>query len=266
MKNAVNYFEGTRFRGLQTIKDIGEKLEVVSPTTAAPTISIDGLQPDNSLDGLLETVMAATEARNNVWPSWFLEKHGAGSGFEDLPAWLGKQVLNELEVNGRNSFVDAASWLVSMDHPFDLCKAISDHYWPKYGSVTRFVEKHEFEAHVGLAVSAALDEVFKHKWAHLTARPVEKLEALGLPQAGLELYKHPAHPAWPAGHGGAAGATYKACSSLLGLTGTDLEDVRVGCLAFAMFRSFSFMHVASENWAGFVLGDRVAGFRVAGGC
>lgn len=168
-----------------------------------------------------------------------------------------------------------AGELVKMDHWIDLLLIIETNLReegfklkPEYDNqvdvdAIDFVETIDCVAYAASHIAAKFNECFDAKYAHLELRPTAKVaKVLGIEDQEtvdglkdvLQSYPHPGHYAYPAGHGTDAGATFAAVVDRWELTPEKIEEVKVGCLAFAHFRTFSFMHTSNENAEGFYLG------------
>jgi len=247
------------FRNLEKpLKDLPKNVDLVSPTL---DVLQWGAPKKDPLPELMEAVEVRRQVQSGVWPAEFMASQGLAEKQEDVPCWLNQIILKEMAENRRGYYTSAAAWLVAMDHPFDLAKAILDYYKPECvnpeceAPFGNFVGDKKETALVNVMVSEALAHVFRVKYFHMEARPVEKLKFFNVDfSSDIEQYPHPNHPAYPAGHGAAAGATFKALNRIYKFNDKQLKEIEEGCKAFAAFRTFSFMHVKSENVDGFELG------------
>lgn len=241
------------FRGLSVPWDGVERpeLELVSPTTNLSPEAYGS--PDKSVEAVLDLVSARNEVKKHQWPAEFMAAHNLPASFGECPEFLKEIIVRERNINRRASLSEAAAWLVSMDHPFDLSDALIAYYMPEWDFVTGFVQ----QAKIHATVAGSLYESFRCKFWHMEARPVEKLAYITEMDVEKcakewEAYPHPNHPAYPAGHGAAAEGSMRGFINQSMITDSEaLKDIEIGCKTFAAFRSFSFMHVMEENLAAF---------------
>ena len=150
-----------------------------------------------------------------------------------------------------------ASDTVKMDHPFDIWDLVIEP-WAKANNIPKrnqpthqgvpFVEGVLDRAFAHSLIAKALNRAFDVKNAFGTCRPEEYFDS------SITRYKTPNHPEEPAGHGAFAGAGAKAFEIIYNPTPEQLNEVITATKQFAMFRSFSAMHVPSSNLLGWQIG------------
>ena len=190
------------------------------------------------------------EVNKNQWPGWWLSKHGV----DPVLSPIIKQTLRLSESGPK-----ACANIVRMDHPFEIWDNVIEPWahsqniaWdvPAAHQGVTFVEQTLRRAQAHVIIAAALDKSFDVKYYYGQPRPFEYSEY----DEGLEFYPCPAHPEKPAGHGAFCGGGAKAFEQLFVPSAEQIQMVHTATKQFAMFRTFSGMHIASSNLLGWTIG------------
>lgn len=182
------------------------------------------------------------------WPREYLEKYiGSGELSPVLKATLGSN-LND----PRN-----AADTVRMDYPFDIWDLVIEPWafsnqipfkvLPQHQGVP-FVEAALNRAKAHSIIADALNKSFDVKYALGGCRPTEYYDC------SVQRYRTPNHPEMPAGHGAFSGAGARAFELIFDPSPEQLEEVIFATQQFAMFRSFSAMHIPYSNLLGWKIG------------
>lgn len=188
---------------------------------------------------------------SNRWPGEYLEKYmGVGSLSPLLKAYLG---LSEQNPKG-------CADTVRMDHPFDIWDLVVRPYardnsigirkTPVHRGVP-FTELILVDAEAHRIIAKGLNKAFDVKYEFGVCRPIEYFDP------NLQRYATPNHPCTPAGHGAFAGAASRAFELLRSPDPAQVAAVQVATKQFAMFRSFSAMHIPYSNLLGWQIGHEV---------
>lgn len=231
----------------ETLKSLGPT-NLVSPTIGNNHGYTD---PVKDLNAEMEDVERVRyEVDKNIYPSWFMEKNGVAPELSPI-------LTETLRLSER--FPKACAKVVRMDHPFDIWDEVIQPWaqsqnigWndpPEHQGVP-FIETLENEARAHAMIINGLRKSFEVKYWFGAQRPFEYSDY----GQQLEMYPCPAHPEKPAGHGAFCGAGAKAFEVIYGATDGQVQMVHTATKQFAMFRSFSAMHIASSNLLGWRIG------------
>lgn len=189
------------------------------------------------------------KVETGIWPTEYLEKYLDGRG--DLSPILAKYL--GLSAGATKKAADT----VRMDHPFDIWDIVvapyaKDNNIPLATPVTHqgvdFVESVVRRAEAHQIVAKALDKSFDVKYAFGSCRPIEYYDC------EIQRYMTPTHPEMPAGHGAFAGAGSKAFEKIYAPTAEQAAEMQYATKQFAMYRSFSGMHIPYSNLLGWKIG------------
>jgi len=185
---------------------------------------------------------------NSVWPSAFMIKY---LSTDDLSPLLEKYLV--LSKSNPKKCADT----VRMDHPFDIWDMVVEKYIADEGiapvvayghSGDPFVEKALLRGRVHTQIANSLNKVFDVKYALGIRRPIEFYDP------SLQRFATPNHPESPAGHGGFCGGCAQAFEAEMSATQGQIDAVTFATKQFAMFRSFSAMHIPYSNLLGWTIG------------
>ena len=188
------------------------------------------------------------EIKADRWPMAFLIKY---LGTDDLSPILAKYLM--LSKTTPKKCADT----VRMDHPFDIWDEVVEKYIADEGIAPlaayahqgdAFVEKVMLRANVHSAIATALNKAFDVKYSFGICRPIEYYDP------SLQRFATPNHPESPAGHGSFCGGCSKSFDTYMDATQQQKDDVAFATKQFAMFRSFSAMHIPYSNLLGWQIG------------
>lgn len=195
-----------------------------------------------------ELIAVRANVERNQWPKAFMKEH---LGTDELSGVLVDTL--ELSVRDPGNCADT----VRMDHPFDIWDLVIEPWaqsrgiklldTPKHRGVP-FMESILARATAHSMIARGLDKAFDVKYALGVCRPTEFFDP------SIERYPTPNHPEMPAGHGAFCGAGYAAFELLYDANVAQKEMVEFATKQFAMFRSFSAMHIPFSNLLGWRIG------------
>lgn len=183
------------------------------------------------------------------FPSEYLEQYtGQGELSDVLTSTLGTSLRDPR----------VAADTVQMDHPFDIWDIVIEP-WANANSIqlrenapthegVPFVETVLNRATAHALIAKALDKSFDVKNAFGMCRPTEYYDC------SIQRYPTPNHPEMPAGHGAFSGAGAKAFELIYQGSEDQIKAVHIATQQFAMFRSFSAMHIPYSNMLGWKIG------------
>jgi len=192
-----------------------------------------------------------TEIEADRWPSEFLIKY---LGNDDLSPILAKYLLLSKKTPKKCADV------VRMDHPFDIWDKVIEKYIADEAIAPLaahahqgdpFVEKVLLRANAHVLIANALDKAFDVKYYFGTCRPIEYYDP------SIQRFATPNHPESPAGHGAFSGGATNAFETYMDATQPQKDAVTFATKQFAMFRSFSAMHIPYSNLLGWTIGYEV---------
>lgn len=225
--------------------------ELVSPRVGNTHGYADPVPTRELLHAEMEDVERVRyEVDKNIWPGWWLEKY-------DIDPVLSPALKSQLRL--RESNPKQCANVVRMDHPFDIWDIVIEPWSDKNGvewanppahQGVRFVESVLRRAEAHAMIANGLNKSFDVKYFYGAPRPYEYSDYNEV----LEMYPCPAHPEKPAGHGAFCGAGSKAFRALFKATPEQLQIIDTATKQFAMFRTFSAMHIASSNLLGWKIG------------
>lgn len=225
--------------------------ELVSPRPGNSHGYADPVPTESQLHEEMEDVERVRyEVDKNIWPAWWFEKNGVDPVMS--PAM--KETINLSEKNPK-----ACARIVRMDHPFEIWDNVIEPWSHTHGvewvnppahQGVRFVESVVRRAEAHSIIAKGLNKSFDVKYFYGAPRPYEYSDYDEI----LEMYPCPAHPEKPAGHGAFCGAGSKAFRVLFNTTPEQQEIIDTATKQFAMFRTFSAMHIASSNLLGWKIG------------
>ena len=210
-----------------------------------------GYSPPN--EATYDTEVAEVSAvrdlvKASTWPSAFMTTH---LGSDELSPMLAKHL--DLSTSNPKKCADT----VRMDHPFDIWDLVISKYIADEGiqplaayahAGDPFVEKVMLRANAHSQIATSLNKAFDVKYSFGILRPIEYYDP------SFQRFATPNHPECPAGHGSFCGGATKAFETYMDATQDQKDAVTFATKQFAMFRSFSGMHIPYSNLLGWTIG------------